>query len=124
MHISWIKDNKMVCSGDKSKLLVIWKTKLKKKRLNQELIKIDVCGKTIIESRSEKLLGLVVNNELTFKEYLYGEKWRTEDNFIGLLPKLSKRIGLLKQLYSEKMSKENFNMIAQGIFTSTVIYCI
>ena len=61
---------------------------------------INVCGNVIEETKSEKLLGLVVNNELSWKQYLHGEKWRPikEENFEGLLPKLSKRIGLLTRL--------------------------
>ena len=66
-----------------------------------------------------------MNGELTWKQYLYGEKWRQqkEDNFIGLIPKLVKRIGLLKHLRN-KMNEKTFNIISNGIFTSTVINCI
>ena len=62
---------------------------------------------------------------MTWKHYLYGEKWRIkkEDNFKGLIPKLIKRVGLLKQLRN-KMSNETFNIICNGIFTSSIIYCL
>ena len=40
-----------------------------------EPIEIQVDGKTIVETESEKLLGVIVNNELTWKEQLYGEKF-------------------------------------------------
>ena len=46
-----------------------------------------------------------------------------EDNFKGLIPKLVKRVGLLKQLRN-KMNDKTFNMIANGIFTSLINYCI
>ena len=63
---SWVKDNKMVCSGDKTKLLVIGTAEMRKKLLKDEVFKIDVCGKPITQSKSEKLLGLIVNNELSW----------------------------------------------------------
>ena len=63
---SCVKDNKMVCSGDKTKLLVIGTAEMRKKLLKDEVFKIDVCGKPITESKSEKLLGLIVNNELSW----------------------------------------------------------
>ena len=51
---------------------------------------------------------------------MYGEKWRNkkEDNFVGLIPKLSKRIGLLKRL-KKFMTTETFSMVTNGIFNST-----
>ena len=42
---------------------------------NDTQLQITVSENVIIESRSEKLLVLIVNNELTWHEYLYGEKW-------------------------------------------------
>ena len=63
-----------------------------------------------------------MNGELSWKEYLYGESWRPNpaENFKGLIPKLSQRVGLLKQMRS-KMNDEAFNTIANGLFTT---YCI
>ena len=86
---------------------------------------IVVCGDLVENTKSEKLLGLVINDELTWKQYLYGENWRVkkEDNFIGLIPKLAKRVGLLKRL-KKFMNKETFSMVMNGIFSSTLIYCL
>ena len=42
---------------------------------------------------------------------------------MGLIPKLSKRVGLLKQLRN-KMNDRSFNMISNGIFNSLIIYCL
>ena len=124
---SWVKDNRMVCSGEKTKLLIIGTTQQRQKQLiNPNInIKVKVGDNTVSESNSEKLLGLIVNNRLTWKDYLYGETWRTNknDNFKGLIPKLSQRIGMLKQL-RRKMPLETFKMIAAGLFTSSLIYCI
>ena len=114
---SWIKDNKLVCSGEKTKLLIIGTLEQKRKLKNQGIeIEIDVCGERVRETESEKLLGLVINEEMTWKHYLYGEKWREEkkDNFPGLIPKLTKRVGLLKHLRN-KMCDKTFNLISSGI---------
>ena len=65
----------MVCSGEKTKLLIIG-TKDQKRNLIEDEVEIKVCDKTVKVSPSEKLLGLVVNGEL--KGYLYGETWRNK----------------------------------------------
>ena len=101
LKMLWIMDNKLVCSGEKTKLLIIGTTEQKKKLKNDNIkIQIDVCGEVVEETESEKLLGLIINGDLTWKHYLYGEKWREEkgDNFPDLIPKLIKRVGLLKHL--------------------------
>ena len=93
----WATDNRMVCSGRKTKLLIIGTAQLKKSKLEDRdiSISIEVCGQTAKESKSEKLLGLIVNNQHSWKEYLYGEVWRQEGNAPGLIPQLSQRVGLL-----------------------------
>ena len=54
----WIKDNKLVCSGDKTKLVIIGTTEQKRKlRNNGTKIEIDVCGEKVCESESEKHLA-------------------------------------------------------------------
>ena len=75
------------------------------------------------ESKSEKLLGLVVNNQLTWTDYLYGESWREEGNAKGLIPQLSQRVGILRRL-GHLMPKQRFKMVCQGIFYSKMIYCL
>ena len=105
--------------------MLIIGTSEQKRNIVEEDIEIRVCDKVVKVSPSEKLLGIVMNGKLTWKEYLYGETWRTKkvDNFKGLIPKLSQRIGLLKQLRS-KMIDESFDLIVNGLFMSVVRYCI
>ena len=114
----WVKDNRMVCSGDKTKLLVIGTSQLRKSRLIDKdiIIKINVCGQTVTESSSEKLLGLIVNNKQTWKDYLYGEQWRDRGNAPGLIPQLSQRVGLLKRVV-HLMPPKRFNTISKEFFT-------
>ena len=124
---SWVKDNRMACAGDKTKLLIIGTKQLRSSKLyenNEERkLKINVDGNEVEATHSEKLLGLVVNSEMTWKDYLHGEKWRTKENFPGLLTQLSQRVGMLKRLV-KVVPKARFNMLSQGIFNSKVLYCL
>ena len=49
----WVRDNNMVCAGEKT-------------------IQIDVCGVSVIETQSEKLLGMYVSNDLSWRTQLHG----------------------------------------------------
>ena len=64
-----------------------------------------------------------MNNELSWKEYLYGEKSRVKGNTPGLILQLSQRIGLLKKVVN-LMRNISFNTICQGIFYYKMLYCL
>ena len=72
---------------------------LNKARLTDKLA-IMVDGQRIEETESEKLLGVTINNKLSWKDHLYGDK----DN-PGLVSQLKQRVGTLRRL-SKYMSKE------------------
>ena len=61
----WLKDNRLCVAGEKTKLLVLGTSQMRTSKLLTEDMKIVVDGKEVIESSSEKLLGLVLNNKLT-----------------------------------------------------------
>ena len=89
---NWLNDNRLCVAGEKSKLLIIGTNKLKKQKLREKLtIKVD--GKDIVETDSEKVLGIVINNQLSWKNHLYGD-----ENHEGLVTQLSKRLGILRKL--------------------------
>ena len=67
--VDWVVDNRMVCAGDKTKLLVIGTSKLRSKKFKNKKLTVDVCGNTIEESHSEKLLGLIINNNLSWNDH-------------------------------------------------------
>ena len=71
----WLRDNRMCVAGEKSKLLIIGTKKLRDMKLTQN-IEILVDNKKVMETKSEKLLGIVINNRLTWQEHLHGEAWR------------------------------------------------
>ena len=78
-------------------------------------ISVQVYGKVVLPSKSEKLLWLIVNDSMTWAEYLYGEQWRDSENAKGLIAQLSQRVGLLEKLV-RLMPKSRFNIVCQGLF--------
>ena len=119
----WITDNRMVCSGEKTKLLMLGTAQLKRSRLQESTISVSVCGKIVNASFSEKLLGLIVNDKMSWTDHLYGEHWRQSDNAKGMITQLSQRVGLLSKLV-KLMPKSRFHMVCQGLFYSKLLYCI
>ena len=70
--VNWLKDNRLFVAGDKSKILIVVTKQLRRKRLkNKQTIVVD--QNIIEETTSEKLPGVLVNNNLTWKEHLYGD---------------------------------------------------
>ena len=90
-------------AGEKSKLLEIGTSQLRSQKLSNKM-EIIVADEEILETDSEKLLGVLINSELTWKNHLYGDGENE-----GLVPQLSKRIGILKIL-STRMSKERLKL--------------
>ena len=118
-----LTDNRMCVAGEKSKLLVIGTRKLKSMRLTNPM-EIQVGNMTVKETKSEKLLGVIINNELTWKEHLHGETWRGDgENAMGLIPQLAQRVGILRKL-SRYVSSSRLKLFAEGIFYSKMIYCL
>ena len=113
---TWFANNDMVCSGEKTKLLLITTNANRSIKLDGNPKSIVVNGEIKEESVSEKLLGLVINNSCNWKNHLYGDA----DN-IGLLKELSKRVGVLKRLRNFIPDKK-FRQIVNGIYTSKQIY--
>ena len=113
----WLTDNRLCVAGSKSKLLIIGTEKLRTLK-NLTETKIIVDGKDISDTSSEKLLGVVLNNILTWKNHLYGD---AENE--GLVQQLSKRLGMLKMM-SKHMERKNLSFFASGMFYSKLIYCL
>ena len=73
LSCNWLKDNKMVVAGDKSKMLIVGTKKMRRKKLGETIQSIMVDGEEVKESISERLLGVVINNRMTWQEHLHGE---------------------------------------------------
>ena len=120
----WLRHNRMVVAGEKSKLVVLGTKELRAKKLADIKLEIVVDGKQVRETRSEKLLGVILSNTMTWREHLYGETWRTEgENSQGLIPQLSQRVGILRKL-SIFAPKKKLRIIAGGLFYSKLSYCL
>ena len=114
---SWLRDNRLCVAADKSKLLIIGSNQLKAaKEITEKEIEVE--GQVIKESKGEKLLGVVLGNDLTWKSHLYGDQENE-----GLIPQLSKRVGIMRQL-SKYMDREKLKFFASGIFYSKLSYCL
>ena len=81
-------------------------------------LSITVAGHNVEESQSERLLGIIINNSLTWHNHLYGN-----EEHKGLIPKLSQRAGLVRKL-SSLMPPERLRIVANEIFFSLVSYGI
>ena len=116
----WFSKNDISCSGEKTKLLVLGTRENRKNKIEATDFcpEVTINGDVIEESTSEKLLGVVINNTLTWKNHLYGD----EENE-GLIPSLSKRVGILRKL-RKYIPAHRFKLITSGLFTSKVCYCL
>ena len=121
----WISDNKMVFSGEKTKLLVVGTQDLRNKKLTSQnkVLKVQVGENTVYESKNEKLLGIIVSNDLTWKVHLYGNGETGPNKIIGLIPKLFQRVGILTKLH-KVMSSFQFKNACEGMFYSKLINCL
>ena len=69
----WLRDNRMCLAGQKSKLLIIGTKEMKKQKFKDRVMSILVDGKLVEETRSEKLLGITMNNKMTQREHFHGK---------------------------------------------------
>ena len=84
-------------------MLVVGTSELRTARLTDQLA-IEVDGQRVEETASEKLLGMVVNNRLSWKEHLHGDQENTS------------MISQLKQRLLKYMSQKKLKMILTFIF--------
>ena len=114
----WFKKNDMICSTDKTKLILIASKANRASKLNGPYQGITVDGKYKVETESEKLLGIVINNSCTWKNHLYGDA----DNK-GLVTQLSQRVGIIRRL-KKFLPTPKFKQLVNGIYYSKQIYCL
>ena len=68
--INLLKDNRLRVAGDKSKLLIVVTKKFKKTSTKNKLA-IFVDEDIIEGTKSEKLLGVIINDKLTWTKHLH-----------------------------------------------------
>ena len=64
--VEWLMDNKMVVAPKKTKLIISATKKLRNQRHPNLDVSITVCGNTIHPTCSEKLLGVILSEDLTW----------------------------------------------------------
>ena len=96
----WLKDNQLCVSGQKSKLLVVATNQLRRSKVPFK-ISIEIDGKEVNETSCERLLGILVSNDLGWKGHLYGGGSNK-----GLIQKLAQRVGIIKN-YHPKLTKKD-----------------
>ena len=116
----WFSKNDMICSSEKTKLLIIGTQANRRNKLENQNISIgvNICGEPKQETTSEKLLGVIVNNTATFKHHLYGD----EENK-GLLQQLSSRVGILKKL-KKHLPPARLKVVYDSMFNSKMVYAM
>ena len=71
----------MVVAPTKTKLLISCSKELKAKRYQNINIELKIADNTIRPTPSEKLLGVIISEDLTWTPYLWGESWRDKGNW-------------------------------------------
>ena len=77
---------------------------------------MSVCVEQKSESASEKLLGIVVNNNATLRNHFYGDTEHT-----GLFKQITTRVNILKRL-RRFMTPARLKLIMDCLFTSNLSY--
>lgn len=121
--VEWLNDNRMVLSPFKTKLILSCTKELRAKRYSNISFSIKFNNQIINPTPSEKLLGVVLDQDISWTAYLWGETWRYKGKWPGLVPTLTKRLGLLKHL-ARLSSKKKMKEFIPGIFTSRLRYAL
>ena len=79
---------------------------------------ISLDGDIVPETASEKVLGVVVNNIMTWNNHLYGE---SENE--GLISGLSEHVKMLRKIRNF-IPNRKFSQIVGGMFTSKLLYAM
>ena len=58
----WVSDNKLVCSGGKTELLIVTTSAMRLAQLSNFQLKISITGKMVNESICKRILGIIANN--------------------------------------------------------------
>ena len=119
----WLSDNRMVVEPTKTKLIVSMTREMKARRYPDLNLKIKVGNQTISQTPSEKLLGVVISEDMTWRPHIWGESWRESDNWRGIIPQLLQRLGMLRYL-GRVTSNDKMRVLIPGIFTSKLTYAL
>ena len=84
-------------------------------------LEVNVCGNIIKETSSERLLGLTVQNDLSWTAYLHGNGLKGDQKTVELLGQLSQRLGILKKLKCFMLDNRRLQVLQNKMMRH--IYC-
>ena len=111
---NYMNSNRLKLNDEKTHLLIM--TTGQKQKLMNIAVKISTIGGEIKPIRTEKLLGIHIQNDLKWTEYI-------QNNEKSLIRQLNTRLNALKQISSVASFKTRL-MIANGIFSTKLIFQI
>ena len=111
-----MRDNKLKLNDEKLHLMVLDTCSSKMRYEESRKVRIRTPGVTIGPSKTEKLLGCWIHENLKWSEHLV-------DNSNSLLRQLNQRLGALKRI-CKLTNFKNRKMIANGLFVSKISYLI
>ena len=114
---TWLQVNRLALSPEKSEFMIVG-GKRESKIIREEQHKITVEGNEISHKSYIKLLGIILDNDLTFNSYLNGTK---DKEYTGLIQTLANRLWLLNRL-RKRCTENTCRMLANGIFMGKLLY--
>ena len=96
---------------------------LRAERVPDQLLEVKVLDRTIAATKSEKLLGVLISQDMSWVPHFWGETWRTKGNHVGVIPDLLRRLGLLRHL-GRVASRLQMSRFVPGLFGSKVCYAL
>ena len=120
--VRWMDENLVRISESKTKVLVSSTRALRS--FHQQLVEAMRKGVRIQETKSEKILGIVFSNDLSWRHHMYGEPETPKtERSEGLLKTLSKRVDIFYKV-TQYANKKNLRMLAEGIFYSKLNFSL
>ena len=122
-QVEWLEDNGMVVSPGKSKLIICTTRDLRRARIQHLPDGVWVQGNLVAPTQSERILGIYLDQSMSWETHLWGENWRETDNFPGIVSQLMGRAGLLVRL-SRELPRSTMPSLVAGIFVSKLTFAM
>ena len=119
--VEWLLDNGMVLSLHKSMTIVQATKELRRARGVPANLSINVSGQAVKCVQSAKLLGIVINEDMTWESHLWGHTNNKGEKVPGLVCQLARTVGLLKKL-SVVLPQEAMRSITMGLWQSRLLF--
>ena len=115
---NYMRANRLCLAEDKSSFLLA-NSKQKHRSEDVKNMSLDLGANIIQQDRTAKILGLTINNNLEFTDFLFGDQEEEEE---GLIKKLKKRLGMGRKVSSLPFKQRK--MVMSGIFMGKLAYGI